>query len=99
MKPTHVRSSVRIIPFMIAIFLCAASAILPFQTNAQSASPPKMATSIPPDITTPNSVETSLGTLKFFDGLPDKETVTKVYDNLDLMRGIDVFLNTTAATS
>jgi hypothetical protein len=58
-----------------------------------------MATPIPPDITTPDSVETSLGTLKFFDGLPDKETVRNVYDNLDLLRGVDVFLNTQSAAS
>ena len=32
---------------------------------------PRMATDIPASITTPNSVETSLGTLRFFDGFPD----------------------------
>jgi hypothetical protein len=59
----------------------------------------KMTTKIPPEITTPDSVETSLGTLKFFDGLPDQDTVQKVYDNLDRMRGVDVFLNTLAPAS
>jgi hypothetical protein len=59
----------------------------------------KMTTEIPSNITTPATVETSLGTLKFFDGLPDKATVTKVYDNLDLVRGLDVYLNTQSATS
>jgi hypothetical protein len=29
---------------------------------------PKMATAIPPEIPTPDEVETRLGTLKFFDG-------------------------------
>jgi hypothetical protein len=38
----------------------------------------KMATEIPPQITTPDSVETRLGTLKFFDGFPDDSTVEKV---------------------
>lgn len=60
---------------------------------------PKMKTDIPVSITTPDAVETSLGTLRFFDGLPDETTVAKVYDNLDLMRGVDVFLNTLAAAS
>ncbi|MGC4017725.1 MAG: DUF1254 domain-containing protein [Luteolibacter sp.] len=60
---------------------------------------PKMATEIPPEITTPDSVETSLGALRFSDGLPDKATVTKVYDNLDRMRGVEVFLNTMSAAS
>ena len=37
--------------------------------------------------------------MRFFDGLPDKATVEKVYDNLDFIRGVDVFLNTMAAAS
>ncbi len=40
----------------------------------------KMTTDIPPQITTPDSVETRLGTLKFFDGFPDDATVEKIYD-------------------
>ena len=74
----------------IMFSLAASAALATSAVYAQT--PPKMATPIPPDITTPNTVETSLGTLKFFDGLPDKETVAKVYDNLDLIRGVDVFL-------
>src|SRR5262245_26801673 len=35
---------------------------------------------VPPSITTPDSVETRIGTLKFFDGLPDAETVQKAYE-------------------
>jgi hypothetical protein len=38
----------------------------------------KMTTKIPPEITTPDAVETILSTLKLFDGLPDQETVQKV---------------------
>jgi hypothetical protein len=67
--------------------------------NMQTPPKMKMITDIPPEITTPDSVETRLGTLKFFDGLPDKVTVEKVYDNLDFLRGVDVFLNTMAAAS
>lgn len=52
----------------------------------------KMTTSIPEEITTPDSVETRLGTLNFFDGTPDKATVAKVYDNLDFQRGVQAFL-------
>ena len=52
----------------------------------------KMTTDIPASITTPDVVETSLGTLKFFDGFPDPATVQKVYDNLDFQRGVQVFL-------
>ncbi len=37
-------------------------------------------------ISTPDKVKTSLGVLKFFDGVPTDDTVQKVYDNLDRMR-------------
>ena len=43
-------------------------------------------------ISTPDKVETSIGTLKFLDGAPLPETAKKVYDYLDTMRGVDVFL-------
>jgi hypothetical protein len=59
----------------------------------------KMSTNIPPQITTPDTVETRIGTLKFYDGAPDKDTVAKAYDNLDFMRGVQVFLNTMPGAS
>jgi hypothetical protein len=68
---------------------------------AWAANPPrmKMTTDIPDAITTPDSVETRLGTLKFFDGFPDDATTQKVYDNLDFMRGVDAFLNAVPGAS
>jgi hypothetical protein len=60
--------------------------------HAQTAPKMKMTTDIPPEITTPDSVETRLGTLKFHDGFPDDATVQKVYDNLDFQRGVQAFL-------
>lgn len=56
-------------------------------------------TKIPTKILTPDVVETRIGTLNFFDGLPSKETVEKVYDNLDFLRGVETFLNGIPATS
>ena len=50
-------------------------------------------------ILTPDKVETRIGTLDFFDGLPSEETVRLAYDNLDFMRGVEVFLNFIPATS
>jgi len=58
-----------------------------------------MATDIPASITTPDSVETRLGTLRFFDGFPDEATVRTVYDNLDFQRGVQVFLTALPAAS
>jgi hypothetical protein len=43
-------------------------------------------------ISTPDQVETSIGTLKFLDGAPYTETAERVYDYLDTMRGVDAFL-------
>ena len=48
---------------------------------------------------TPDQVKTRLGTLEFFDGMPTPETVEMVYDNLDLLRGVETFLNGIPATS
>ncbi|PSN14814.1 hypothetical protein C7293_10025 [filamentous cyanobacterium CCT1] len=54
---------------------------------------------IPERIRTPDKVSTRIGDLKFFDGMPTPDTVQKVYDNLDLMRGVETFLNGIPATS
>ena len=54
---------------------------------------------IPEQIMTPDAVETRIGTLKFFDGFPTKETSQKVYDNLDFLRGVEVFLSFIPATN
>src|SRR5271169_2201402 len=47
----------------------------------------------PASITTPDRLETRLGTLEFKDGAPSKATVEKVYDNLDFMHVSETFLN------
>ena len=52
----------------------------------------KMTTPIPPGIAIPDSVDTRLGTLKFFDGFPDDATVEKLYDNLDFQRAVQAYL-------
>ncbi len=65
------------------------------------AAPPKMkmTTPIPPEITTPDKVETSIGTLKFIDGAPLPETAKKAYDYLDTSRAVDVFFKGIAPSS
>lgn len=52
----------------------------------------KMTTPIPEGIAIPDTVETRLGTLKFFDGFPDDATVDKLYDNLDFQRAVQAYL-------
>jgi hypothetical protein len=56
-------------------------------------------TKIPDYIMTPDKVETRIGTLKFFDGIPTRETASLLYDNLDFLRGVETFLNGIPATS
>jgi len=60
---------------------------------------PKMATDIPAAITTPDRVDTRLGTLRFFDGLPDQATVDTVYENLDFQRAVQAFLTALPAAA
>ena len=60
---------------------------------------PNYNTHIPTKIMTADKVETRIGTLEFFDGIPTKETAALVYDNLDFLRGIETFLNGVPAAS
>lgn len=50
-------------------------------------------------ISIPDSVETPIGTLEFFDGVPTNATIDTVYENLDRMRGVEVFLDNVGAVS
>ena len=73
-------------------FSCTAS-------SEEGAPTPGYNQAIPPEIRTPETVETRIGTLKFFDGLPDEATVKAVYDNLDFSRGMEAFLQFVPAAS
>jgi hypothetical protein len=80
-----------------AVVLLAVAAAMPAWGQGQPT--PKYSAKVPPEITTPDTVQTRIGTLKFFDGLPDSETVQKVYDNLDFARGVEAFLSGMPAAS
>jgi hypothetical protein len=60
---------------------------------------PKYSPDVPAKITTPDTVETRIGTLRFKDGAPDPATVQLAYDQLDFGRGIEAFLRGMSATS
>jgi hypothetical protein len=66
---------------MLAVLAVAAS--MPAWGQGRPA--PTFSAKVPSYITTPDTVQTRIGTLNFFDGLPDPETVQKVYDNLDFV--------------
>uniref|UniRef100_I2Q5F0 DUF1254 domain-containing protein n=1 Tax=Desulfovibrio sp. U5L TaxID=596152 RepID=I2Q5F0_9BACT len=69
------------------------------QRAAGQGAPYKMSTPMPPGVATPDTMETSLGTLRFADGFPDKATVEKVYDNLDFQRAVQAYLLAIPAVS
>jgi len=48
---------------------------------------------IPEGIATPDTLKTSIGELNLRDGAPTRETMNKVFDNLDLQRATSVYLN------
>ena len=82
---------------LFVTLLAVSASVLP--ASAQKPTRMKMTTDIPPSITTPDKVETRIGTLKFFDGFPDRATVEKVYDNLDFQRGVQAYLTALPAVS
>ena len=59
----------------------------------------KMTTDTPASIKAPDKLKTSIGTMKFFDGVPDEASVDKVYDYLDRSRAVESFLNCIPAMS
>ena len=82
---------------MTALASLLAMAAVPAWGQAQPQ--PTYSAKVPPSIVTPDTVQTRIGTLKFFDGLPDPATVQKVYDNLDFARGVETFLSGMPASS
>ena len=73
--------------------------LLGVSTTGLAQNTPGYNTKIPEYIMTPDKVETRIGTLEFFDGIPTKETAALLYDNLDFLRGVETFLNGIPATS
>ncbi|MBW2607483.1 MAG: hypothetical protein JRD05_07570, partial [Deltaproteobacteria bacterium] len=74
------------------VLLCLNLALSISLASAGQAPKMKMTTDIPESIIIPDKLETRIGTLEFFDGLPTDKTVQKAYDYLDFQRGVDVFL-------
>ena len=52
----------------------------------------EMTTPIAPGVATPDTLETSIGTLKLRDGFPLPETTQKIWDNLDRSRALQAYL-------
>ena len=90
----------------LAIMVCALTACAPtvapeMQSAAETQPVPtpvvaprmKMTSEVPPGIATPDTLETRLGKLTSFDGVPDTQTTQKVFDNLDFQRATQAYLD------
>jgi len=94
--------NIKRLAILALVFVCVV--FVGFPTSAEtpsgaSAAPPKYSPNVPAKITTPETVETRIGTLHFKDGTPDAATAKLAYDQLDFGRGIDAFLTGMSATS
>ncbi|MDR2988351.1 MAG: DUF1254 domain-containing protein [Nocardiopsaceae bacterium] len=65
---------------------------MPAEPAEQSVSPEQMRAAIA-TLSSPDHLSSPFGELRFFDGVPTGDTVGTVYDALDLIRGVEVFLN------
>lgn len=66
---------------------------------AQEVPPMAMTTEIPEGVTTPDNIQTRVGELNFFDGVPDVESAQKVYNLLDFTHAYQTFLDGTKIAS
>ncbi len=82
-------------PARYATALAGALPLLILLSGTAQADPPKMkmTTEVPEGIATPDRVETRIGALTSFDGVPDKKTAQKIYDHLDFQHGVQAFLS------
>ena len=71
----------------------------PTKTKAVDVKTYKMTTQIPENVLIPDEVETRLGTLKFFDGVPTAETAQLIWDNQDFSRAVECMIMCTPAAS
>ena len=67
--------------------------------SSQTAPIMEMTTDTPFQITTPDRVDTPIGTLEFFDGVPIGDTKEKIFDYMDRARAAQVFVNMIPAVS
>lgn len=85
-----------IIPFVLCVAAvgCAPQGETTALTSSTVAPPEmKMTTAIPASITARDETDSSIGTLRYFDGVPTAETVETVYDYVDRSRAVNVYLN------
>lgn len=74
-------------------FIAAALAAAVFLGWATNPTRAQSTGAIPPSLVTPDKVETRIGTLEFWDGVPTVQTAEKVRDALDFTRALNAYNN------
>jgi len=87
------------IPAAILVAALCSTSALAQGAKAGEEPTPGFNNKIPPEIMTPETVQTRIGTLTFADGVPTPETTQLTYDHLDFLRGVQVFLDFVPAAS
>ena len=59
----------------------------------------ELAAEVLASLSTPDRVESRIGTLEFTDGAPTAKTVETLYDHLDFVHGLNAFLTAFPAAS
>ena len=73
-------------------WLVAAATLVAVPAWGQEPPPMQMSTEVPLGIATPDTLDTSIGTLTSFDGVPDARTTQIVFNNLDFQRAVQAYL-------
>jgi hypothetical protein len=102
----NLKHSLKILPVLLISLLvvfssCETGGKKEKTTKAKKEQPKKykMTTQVPDNVLIPDKVETRLGTLEFFDGVPTEETAAKVWDQLYFQRAVECMILTTPAAS
>jgi hypothetical protein len=83
----------------ISSALAGVIAVTIFAANSSQSAHAQEGAGIPPSLVTPDKVETRIGTLDFKDGTPSKQTVDRVYDQIDFTHAYEAFVNTMSGVS
>jgi hypothetical protein len=73
--------------------LAGAIAVSIFTGSATQPAHAQATAGIPPSLVTPDKVESRIGTLEFWDGVPSVQTAEKVRDALDFTRALNAYNN------
>lgn len=101
MKTGINKTRITVLLLSVAIFTISCKEKLTEQAtpNKKEVKKYKMTTQTPPGVLIPDEVETRIGKLDFFDGVPTAETAQKIWDHQDFSRAVECMTLSTNAAS